>query len=286
MRLKQKITKTFIDSKRFVYFVVRHFFNDDCPYRASALAFTTLLAIVPLMAVSFVILSTFPMFQRLAKPAQDFIFANFVPSTGKIVQNYLIDFTNHASKLSTIGMVFLFIIALLMMYTIESAMNKIWRAPSSRHRLLAFLLYGGIVSLTPFLLGISLLVSSYVFSIPFLAQQDIPTLLSYLPFIFSLAGFTFLYIVVPNCPIRIAHGFYGGLTAAFLFEAAKHVFGYYLTHYHTYQLLYGAFATVPIFFIWIYWVWIITLLGAEVSYAFSVHHQRRQELRLDGEASD
>ncbi|WBV70194.1 YihY/virulence factor BrkB family protein [Legionella pneumophila] len=69
--------------------------------------------------------------------------------------------------------------------------------------------------------------------------------------------------------------FLGGLVAAILFESAKHAFAYYLIRYNTYELLYGAFATVPIFFIWVYWVWIITLLGAEISYAFSVHHQRR-----------
>jgi membrane protein len=97
-----------------------------------------------------------------------------------------------------------------------------------------------------------------------------------------LAGFTFLYVIVPNCPVKLLHGLYGGLVAALLFELAKLVFGYYLTYYHTYQLLYGAFATVPIFFVWVYWVWIITLLGAEISYAFSVHHQRRTGIPLDG----
>ncbi len=89
-------------------------------------------------------------------------------------------------------------------------------------------------------------------------------------------------MVVPNCPVKIRHAFWGGLVAAILFESAKHAFAYYLIRYNTYELLYGAFATVPIFFIWVYWVWIITLLGAEISYAFSVHHQRRGGKSLDG----
>ena len=205
-----------------------------------------------------------------------------MPTTGKIIQNYLQVFADQVSKLSVIGVFFLFTVALLVMYTIESAMNKIWKVSSSRHGIPAFLLYWAIVSLAPFLLGISLAFSSYFLSIPLIANHDTPLLLSYLPFLFSLLGFTFLYVIVPNCPVRLLHGFYGGLVAALLFESAKLAFGYYLSHYNTYQLLYGAFATVPIFFAWIYWVWIITLLGAEISYAFSVHHQRRPGFPLDG----
>ena len=282
MDLKQKLTEKLIEGKCFIYFVTRHFIDDDCPYRASALAFSTLLAIVPLMSVSLSILSVFPIFQNLAEPVQDFIFANFVPATGKIIQNYLLVFTKQVFKLSMIGIFFLFIVALLVMYTIESTMNKIWRINSSRHGISAFLLYWAILSLAPILLGISLAISSYFLSIPFIANHNAPSILSSLPFIFSLAGFTFLYVIVPNCPIKLLHGLYGGLVAALFFELAKLVFGYYLTYYHTYQLLYGAFATVPIFFVWVYWVWIITLLGAEISYAFSVHHQRRPGVPLDG----
>lgn len=282
MNLTQKLTEKLKESNRFIRFVARHFIEDDCPYRASALAFTTLIAIVPLMAVSFTILSTFPVFQNLADPIQNFIFANFVPTTGKIIQTYLHSFAAQVSKLSLMGVIFLFSIALLVMYTTESAMNKIWRVNSSRHHLSAFLLYWAILSLAPILLGLSIVISSYIVSIPFFANHDIPLPLSYVPFLFSLSGFTFLYVVVPNCPVRFLHGFYGGVIAALLFESAKLSFAYYLTHYNTYQLLYGAFATVPIFFVWIYWVWFITLLGAEISYAFSAHYLRRPGVPIDG----
>lgn len=91
-----------------------------------------------------------------------------------------------------------------------------------------------------------------------------------------------LKIIVPNCTVKFRDGLWGGVVAALLFESAKQGFAYYLTRYNTYQLLYGAFATVPIFFIWVYWVWIITLLGAEISYALAVHHQRRTGKAIDG----
>lgn len=269
--------------ERFIRFVIQHFIQDECPYIASALAFTSLLAVVPLMSVGFTVFSSFPVFHGLADPVQDFIFDNFVPATGKIVQTYLQQFASQVSKLSIFGVIFLIITALLVMFTIERAMNKIWRVNNSRHGTPAFLLYWAILSLAPILLGLSLAASSYLFSIPFLIDHPAPSfILHFSPFLLSLLGFTFLYVIVPNCPVKIRHAFWGGLTAAILFETAKQAFAYFLSRFNTYELLYGAFAAVPIFFIWVYWVWIITLLGAEISYAFSVHHQRREGKSLDG----
>lgn len=268
---------------RFIRFVIQHFIQDECTYIASALAFTTLLAVVPLMSVGLAIFSSFPVFQGLADPVQNFIFDNFVPATGKVVQAYLQQFASQVSKLSIWGVAFLIVTALLVMFTIERAMNKIWRVGSSRHGVPAFLLYWAILSLAPVLLGLSLAASSYLISMPLLIDHHAPSfLLNYLPFFLSLIGFTFLYVVVPNCPVKIRHAFWGGLFAAFLFETAKQAFAFYLIRYNTYELLYGAFAAVPIFFIWVYWMWIITLLGAEISYALSVHHQRRSGASLDG----
>lgn len=283
MNWKKKLLDHAYSCDRFVRFVIKHFIQDDCAYVASALAFTTLLAVVPLMSVGLAIFSTFPVFQGLADPIQNFIFDNFVPATGKVVQAYLQQFTSQVSKLSVWGILFLIISALLTLFTIERAMNKIWRVNTGRHGVAAFLLYWAILSLAPIMLGLSLLASSYLFSLPFLIENPAPSLLiHYAPFFLSLIGFVFLYTIVPNCRVLFRHAFLGGTAAALLFESAKEAFAYYLIRYPTYELLYGAFASVPIFFIWVYWVWIITLLGAEISYACSVHHQRRSGQALDG----
>lgn len=283
MNRKAKLSYHFYACDRFVRFVIQHFFKDDCPYIASALAFTSILAIVPLMSVGLSVFSTFPIFQNLADPVQNFIFDNFVPASGKIVQAHLQQFASQVSKLSIWGVAFLIITALLVMFTIERAMNKIWRVSSSRHGVPALLIYWAIISLAPVILGLSLAASSYLISMPmWVAHQPPSIILHSSPVILSLIGFTFLYVIVPNCPVKINHAFWGALVATILFESAKQAFAYYLIRYNTYELLYGAFASVPIFFIWVYWVWIITLLGAEISYAFSVHHQRRDGKSLDG----
>ncbi|HRD70831.1 MAG TPA: YihY family inner membrane protein [Legionella sp.] len=283
MNWKVRIINKFYSAERFVRFVIQHFIQDECTYIASALAFTTLLAVVPLMSVGLSIFSSFPVFQGFSDPVQNFIFENFVPSTGKVVQSYLQQFTAQVSKLSIWGVAFLIVTAILVMVTVERAMNKIWRVNSSRQGVAAFLLYWAILSLTPVMLGLSLAASSYLFSMPLLVEHHGPSFLfKYIPFFLSLLGFISLYIIVPNCPVKFRHAFWGGLFAALLFETAKAAFAYYLNRYNTYELLYGAFASVPIFFVWIYWLWIITLLGAEISYALSVHHQRRRGQTLDG----
>ena len=145
MTWKPWLINKFETCKRFVRFVVRHFIEDDCTYIASALAFTSLLAVVPLMSVGFSIFSSFPVFQSLADPVQNFIFDNFVPATGKVVQTYLQQFTSQVSKLSILGVTFLVITALLVMFTIERSINKIWRVNSARHGVPAFLLYWAIL---------------------------------------------------------------------------------------------------------------------------------------------
>lgn len=127
---------------RFIRFIIQHFIHDECTYIASALAFTSLLAIVPLMSVGLFIFSSFPFFQEFAEPLQDFVFNSFVPDTGKVVQVHLQQFASQVSKLSIWGIGFLIITALLMMFTIEKAMNKIWRVNSPRGELLRFCYIG------------------------------------------------------------------------------------------------------------------------------------------------
>lgn len=284
MQWKEKVINQVYSVQRFIRFVIKHFIQDDCTYIASALAFTSILAIVPLISVGLAIFSSFPMFQDFLAPLQNFIFENFIPATGKIVQNYILQFASQVSKLSVTGIIFLLGTVLLMMFTIEQAMNKIWRVNTSRHGAPAFLLYWAILSLAPILLGLSIAASSYLLSLPFLKEHSsAPSfLMHYSTFFLSFAGFMFLYSIVPNCPVKIRAAFGGSLVSALLFELAKGAFSYYLTRFQTYELLYGAFASVPIFFIWVYWVWLITLLGAEISYALSVHHQRRNGQPLDG----
>ncbi len=261
---------------RFARFVLRHFLDDECPTTAAALSYTSLLALVPLMAVTLAVVSAFPVFDQASQIMQDFLFENFVPTAGELLHEHMRRFSANAAKLSGPGILSLVIVALLLMQAIDRAFNRIWRARQKRTRVQMFLTYWAALTLGPMLIGVSILVSSYLLSLPMLSQTSSAlgldkALLLVSPFLASLLAFTLLYQVVPNRRVRFRHAFIGGLVAAVLFETTKRGFGLYIANFPTYQAIYGALATIPIFLVWLYLSWLVTLLGAETTYALGIY---------------
>lgn len=235
---------------------------------AAALTFTTLLALVPLMAVSLTLFTAFPVGDRVQLQLQDFVFNNFLPASGEVVQQYLNQFSQKAARMTGAGLLFLIATALLMMANIERAFNRIWRIDKHRHPLNRFMVYWAILTLGPLLIGLSVVLTSYLVSIPLFsdAAQHFGSnsgLLRATPAIASAAAFSLLYLVVPNQPVPLGHAVAGGVLAALLFEIAKRVFAYYITLFPAYEMIYGALAVMPLFLVWLYLSWTITLLGAE-----------------------
>ena len=250
---------------------------------AAALTYTTLFAVVPMMTVTFAMLSAIPAFQGVGEEIQAFIFRNFVPSTGETVQEYLREFTTQARQLTWFGVGLLAVTAFLMLVTIEKTFNVIWRVRQPRRGMSSFLLYWAILSLGPLLLGAGFAVSTYIASLALISGPDAvlgaKTLLGFAPLLSSIAAFTLLYAAVPNTRVPLPHALLGGLFAAILFEVAKALFGLYVRLFPGYHLIYGAFATVPLFLVWIYLSWLIVLLGAELVYGLSQpRHWRREPI--------
>lgn len=264
-------------------FLLRRFFADRATHSAAALTYTTLFAVVPVMTVTFAMLSAVPAFQDSGEQIQNFIFRNFVPSSGATVQQYLRDFTAQARQLTWIGVALLAVTAFLMLVTIEKAFNAIWRVRQPRRGVSSFLLYWAILSLGPLLLGAGFAVTTYIASLSLLSGPDAligaKTLLAFAPLLFSTAAFTLIYSAVPNARVPLRHALIGGLFAAVLVEVAKALFGLFVSLFPGYQLIYGAFATVPLFLLWIYLSWLIVLFGAElVCNLASARHWRRESL--------
>ncbi|UFQ99036.1 YihY family inner membrane protein [Pseudomonas wenzhouensis] len=250
---------------------------------AAALTYTTLFAVVPMMTVTFAMLSAIPAFKGVGEDIQGFIFHNFVPSTGEAVQGYLREFTTQARQLTWFGVGLLAVTAFLMLVAIEKTFNVIWRVRQPRRGMSSFLLYWAILSLGPLLLGAGFAVSTYIASLSLISGPDAvvgaKTLLGFAPLLSSIAAFTLLYAAVPNTRVPLRHALLGGLFSAVLFEVAKALFGLYVSLFPGYHLIYGAFATVPLFLLWIYLSWLIVLLGAELVYGLSQpRHWRREPI--------
>ncbi len=269
----------------FLRYVAENFYNDRCLRSASALTYTTLLALVPLSTVIFSVFAAFPMFDAFASQIQSFVFQNFVPTSGEAIQEYIQEFAAKTSKLTAIGTAFLILSALFMMNTIEGTMNDIWYITSSRKAVPKFMVYWAMLTLGPILVGASLALTSYLTSLPFLSETafitDIKTsLLGLLPFLATTLACTLLYSVVPNAHVPVRNAFIGAIVAATLFELAKKGFALYITAFPTYEMIYGALATIPVFLVWLYLSWLVVILGAEISYCLT-HKQRSKQESAD-----
>lgn len=260
---------------------------------ATALAYTTLLSLVPLLAVTFSFMGALPGFGQFEEQIREFVFNNFVPAFGETIDNYLEQFAGKAKQLTLTGILFLVAIALMLMATIENAFNRIWKVSEKRRPLIRFLIYWLLLTLGPILAGASIASTSYLLSLPSVdtlgsGLELQRRLLSILPFLTTSAALTLLYMLVPNCyvPARIA--LIGGVSAAILFETVKFGFGYYVTTVPTYEAVYGALAILPIFLVWIYVSWIVVLLGAQLTFSLTTFQpsSRSEEPESDWDLID
>lgn len=233
---------------------------------AGSLTFTTLLALVPLLTVALTVFSAFPMFADFSSAIRSFVLANLVPAAaGKVVTVYAEQFTQNTGKLTALGMLLLTIAAVMTMLTIDRTFNTIWRVRRPRSLVSRLLIYWGVLTIGPLLIGASLYVTSWLLtrSMGLVGPSEaVSTIYRLVPLILTILAFSFLYRTIPNRPVAVHDAVMGGILAGLLFEAAKAAFGAYIRQVPMYKLVYGAFASIPIFLIWIYISWMIILLGA------------------------
>lgn len=270
----------------FGIFMLKRIQKDRLKVTAGYLAYITLLSLVPMLAVVFAMMSAFPMFAELRDTIQTFVFSNFVPAAGEVVQDSIQGFIDNASKTTAIGVAALAVTAMLLISAIDENFNHIWRVTQKRRWSVAFSTYWMILTLGPILAGASLALTSYITSLRVFQVDTIlgmgTLLLGLLPFLLSTLMFVVFYMVVPNVRVRFSHAICGALVAALLFELAKRAFAFYITQFPSYEAIYGALATIPILFVWIYLSWMIALLGAELTAGLG-DYERRQRLSFEDE---
>lgn len=270
--------------------VFRKFKRDRLTRHASALSFSSLLALAPMMALAFSMLSLFSSFEEIRTVLENFIFQFLVPTAGEDVRNYIEQFAGQAGKLTFIGLIFFFLTALLLLFTIEESFNDIWGVKKGRSLGARLTVYWALISLGPLLMGAGLSTSIYLLS---LATHGGDTTLSggfslfgvgLLPFIFELLAFLLLYLVMPNVRVSLSHGLFGALVATLLFELTKKLFGLYILNFNNYEVIYGALSTLPVLLIWIYLSWVVALTGAECVSVLQQRQAQREAISDLGES--
>jgi len=248
--------------------LARRFRDDRGLQTAGSLTFTTLLALVPLVTVALALSTAFPVFDRAIDALGSYVSSQLLPQGGARVSQQLSSFAAKAGRLTAIGIAFLAVTALMLMLTVDEVLNRMFRVRRRRGLAQRLVMYWAVLSLGPVLMGVSLSMTSFLVgsSLGLLDLGHLTrSILALLPFVFTCAAFTMLYLVVPFRRIDPRHALAGGVVAGVLFELAKRGFALYIARFPTYALIYGAFAAVPIFLLWIYLSWIVVLLGAALT---------------------
>jgi len=268
--------------RRLRYFVSR-FSADRCSENSAALTYMSLFALVPLLTVLYTMASAIPAFQGAEEQMQAILFTHLMPDSSSEIEGYLNDFSAQAKNLTGPGIAFLLVTAILMLRNIEKAFNMIWRTREHRGALSSFLLYWAVLTLTPITIGVALGLGTYLSSFSHaLDNLDVigarAFLLKSAPLLLSTAGFSLVYAAVPNCRVPFKHALIGGFLASLAFHLARAIFTDLVVG-SSITFIYGAFAAVPLFLLWIYLSWNIVLMGGILVHSLSAYQSHEQANR-------
>jgi membrane protein len=268
--------------------LVTRFREERATQTAGSLTYTTLLSLVPFFTVALGITTAFPVFDQWIGSLQLFILENVLPDTP--VVNTIVDqinsFTENAARLTAIGIVGFIVTSVMLMLTVDNALNRIFRVQRRRTILHNIFVYWAVITLGPLLIGASLSATYMAVRESFGALQlDMvgDAFLGVIPFVLTCGALTLLYGVVPARSVEWQHALLGGVLAGIAFEIAKRAFAIYLSRVPTYTLIYGAFATIPIFLIWLYLSWLVVLTGALFTAMLPVFRAKPERHRVPGE---
>lgn len=266
---------TWNEARDLVRFARRRLTEEKLPQVAGSLTFTTTLAIVPLLTIVLAVFTTFPMFGKLRTALDNYFVQMLMPrAIANTITSNLTQFASKATGLSAVGGIALVFTSVALIGTIERAFNQIWKVRQPRPLVQRVLVYWALVTLGPLAFGISLTLTSQLFS----ATNSLMSLVPFLGAVFytvvsvalTTGAYVLLYMIVPNRDVDWRDAMWGGLVAAIAFEVAKRVFAVFIRQFPTYAIIYGALAALPLFLVWMYLSWMITLVGALLTAALPI----------------
>ena len=257
-------------------FAWKSFVADELILRATALAYATILAIVPLLAVAFSVFAAFPALNDAYETLRTVIYQYLTPTASQTIVDSLDSFIAkiHSGAMAGVGVAFLFIAVIMLLGAIEYSFNRIFSVRKSRKLLDRIVYYVAIIMVGPMLVGLSLrtfvrsiiegygyfgLVEHGILHDIWSASASILT---------SILAIAVLYVVIPNTKVSWRAALAGGAFAGVLFELAKKGYTFYVTNIINYSAIYGAVGAIPVFIVWIYLIWIVVLFGGEFAYAW------------------
>ncbi|MEN3297496.1 MAG: rane protein [Burkholderiales bacterium] len=263
------------EARDLLRFAGRRLNEERLPQVAGSLTFTTVLALVPMLTIAFAIFTTFPLFNTFRSALEAYFIKSLMPKTiANTILGYLSQFSTKATRLSAVGAVALILTAVAMMLMIDRVFNHIWRVKTSRPFTQRIVVYWAVVTLGPLLIGVSMTVTSSIFTVTGDVTRNAPifgnVMYTLVSLILTMVAFALLYMAVPNRLVEWRDAMLGGLVAAIAFEIAKRIFVVFVAKFPTYTVIYGALAAVPIFLVWIYVSWLVVLLGAVIAAALPV----------------
>lgn len=268
--LPQRLSERGQHGVRLLRFVAGRFGDDHLAQAASSLTFTTVLSLVPLLAVIFALFTAFPLFAQFRLALDEFMVNSLMPATvADTVMNYLSQFALQASRLSALGGLFLLATAITLILTIDKTFNDIWHVTRQRSLVQRMLVYWAVLSLGPVVLGASLWTTSFLARESLGLVADLSAMaglaLTFLPMVVTGLSITVMFLVVPNRYVDWRDAALGGFGAAIVLELMKTGVAWYVTRFPTYTMVYGTFAILPIFLLWLYLSWLVVLFGATVA---------------------
>jgi len=260
----------------FFWYVLKRYWLDHCFQSAAAMSYNFLFAAIPMIAVGLAILAAFPVFDQIRVGFQDFIVQYLLPQAGEDFRFALDEFLRNTRNLTAFGIVALAITAIILLDTIETVFNRVWRQSQVRPLVARITMYWAILTLAPLLVGGSVALSTIVFRQDGLADLSklVAAVVWLAPFGLMMIAFMISYLIIPYRRVHWRGALLGAAVAAALFQLLRWGFALYVEAFPSYKTLYGTLSIIPIFLLWVYLVWCIVLFGAEIVAAFPEWRRR------------
>ena len=256
--------------------------------RASAMTYTTLLTLGPVLVLALSVFRAFGALEGLRQQVEDFLISYLAPGSQGQVQTWLRSFFAAADRGAFRGVSIMVLVGAVLglLGSLEQAFNDIWGVHRGRSIFQRFSIYTTLVVFSPILIGLSvsatagletLALQKWLASFSTLFETLLAIALQLTPVVLTGIAFTLLYTILPNVRVSLRASLPAGLVAGALWEVLKLGYGAYMRTAVHYGTLYGALAAVPFFLIWVYVSWLVVLFGAQLAFA----RDAAQDFRLE-----